>query len=279
VRVRELQAGLGGDHKREDIMIRIQGICLLLVAGLISTASADSVTLNFDTAKPPTAGNGGGTINVTYKGSTANEYTGFYTFQVSADPNNTFPENTTSVDLFCFELAQYTDPWGLPNTDVVYDVVDPSVGPVGSPSPVASMGIARSNQIKSLYYQHFNSLTTSLNKKAFQMAIWEIVHEYNGGTTLDGQAGSYSLKSDGTGGDFFVNSDTGAGEARELAQSWLDNLAPNGVLAAVKAFTNGSKQDQLYWDGTSVPSPTALVNLAGLGLVMGWVAYWRRRRG
>jgi hypothetical protein len=220
-------------------------------------------------------GNGGGKINVSYPGSNGDQYTGFYTFYVSAPGKSKFTAGQY-VDLFCFELQQQTDPWNLPNTDVVYTIGDPSDGPLGSSSSISQMGDNRANLLRRLYADHYAKLKDNnddaTDKKAFQMAVWEIVHETTN-VTDDTKGNSFKL----TDGQFSVNNSE---TARDRAQGWLNGLTTtNGSLAAIQAFMNITKQDQLYWDGVSeVPVPSALVSLLGLGLTLGIVRLRRRRR-
>jgi hypothetical protein len=267
-------------------MIRLRCICFLVVAGLVSTAAADSVTLNFhDTSW------GGGLINVNYGGSNSHsgvsgsEETGFYKFLVK-EPGQSGLADESYVGLFCFELEQYTDSWSQPKYDVVYTIGDLEDGPNGSGTPIDPMGDDRANLVRRLYKENYSKLTDNvdddaLEKKAFQMAIWEIVHELDANLLLDGGDGdegkgsNYNL----TTGNFKVTDNS---SAVTKAQQWLDAITVHdgGELALVKAFLSDTNQDQLYYDGSSVvPSPTAVVNLAGLGLMIGWVAYRRRRRG
>ncbi|MHB8861489.1 MAG: hypothetical protein ACYC6N_03725 [Pirellulaceae bacterium] len=258
-------------------MNRFVSVCFFAMVGITSTLLADTVTLNFQTAYAPPAGNGGGKINITYGGPasydtpfTGYEWTGFYRFTV-VDSSPTLFVAGSSIDLFCFELAQYTDPWFAAGPDVEYTIQDPSVGPVGMGTP---MGSNRSNLLKRLYNDHYADLTASSdNKKAFQMAVWEIVHETQDYLTGNDSLGSsFNLEA----GNFKVNDNA---SAVDIATGWLNALTLTGDRAAIKAFTNSNHQDQLYWDGSSkeVPCPGALVNLLGLGLVAGFVARRRRR--
>lgn len=107
-----------------------------------------------------------------------------------------------------------------------------------------------------LWVRFRRQATTIDSSAAFQIAIWEIVHDHD---------------ADVLEGDFVVNS---IGSPRDLAQAWLLDVATTetpDVLPEFRVLRSGSVQDQLI----VVPAPGAAVMAAGAA---GVLAVRRRRR-
>ena len=249
-------------------------VCMLAMTVVARSGGADTVDVDFIGVS-----DGGGGISVYLNGSTSpvGETTGWYDFQLNNSVSLGIGETPVSVKLFCYELNQYTDSWGDDTSGVTYDILDPSDGPLPDtgasvppwPHPV---GVERSNLLKSLYALYYDTaILSSTGKKAFQMAIWEISHE---NTLTDETLGSSYDVSNGT-FDVYDN------DATVTANNWLDALTQSTLKAALKAFVSSTNQCYLYWDEdsyeTEVPCPAAVVQLAGLGLMVCMVAVRRRR--
>ena len=208
----------------------------------ITTASsmASSITLNQVGQNGLFFGNSSLTANTTLSGTI---YVGAFTWQDSGG---------NDYLTFCTELAQQTN---NPTTFDFNDVAD-------APVPGGGMGEYRAGLIQSLYDNHYGSAFSSRTESAaFQLAIWEIVHE----TGVE-EGGSYDLNV--AVGDFRVtggnvqNEQDGFGQsAVSLANTWLSGLSSVDVTTLV-ALTNEQYQDQILL----IPLP-APVLMAGIGLL------------
>jgi len=234
-------------------------IFALIAAGMFSAhASAQSISMSYEGLAFGQIGGAGvstptlvGTVRLS--GSNFNTYVGAMNWSTGSGAFHTF----------CTELTQTVSTSG----PVVYDMV----ALAGAPQPGAGMGTFRAGLIQNLYDTYgslrMNSRTESA---AFQLAIWEIVHEgdtgdlnvLTGDLQVVGHAGNASHS--------VLNSHDGFGmSAATLANTWLANLVSVQV-TTLRALVNSAHQDQI----AVIPLP-APVLMAGLGLLA--VPLLRRR--
>lgn len=190
-----------------------------LVAGLAALpAAAGTVTATFDTVSPSTV------FYYTLNGTNSAVYAGQINWTRTGGTQTGLPD--TSFSTFCVELTQHIQF----NQSYTYDVIDLSQ----ASSPV--MGEDKAGDIGRLWAK-YNPLAddTPNNATAFQMAIWEILHDT----------------------DYLV----GAGNFRAMypdaapaiiAQGWLNDLSWNGTLPNLLALKSATAQDQVFF----VPPPT-----------------------
>lgn len=156
---------------------------------------------------------------------------------------------------YCTDLAQH-----VTSTTKTYDVVSITQLPDSSP-----MGAAKANAIRSIYNManttQSRSDTTSDLATAFQLAVWEIVTDFNPALANDG----LSISS----GAFRATRTNGSAlSSGVLAQ--LNNLFSAAALGAggtdLVGIRSGSYQDQILPIANPVPAPGSAA-LATLGLL------------
>jgi len=161
---------------------------------------------------------------------------------------------------YCVDLAQH-----VTSSAQTYDIVSVSSLPDSSP-----MGLAKAAAIRDLYvYSNGAQLTTGTSNDyaaAFQLALWEIVTDYNPSVT----GGNLSL----TAGSFTAKKTDGSALATgvtSVASTLFSKIgaAPESPITLL-GLRSGTAQDQVI----PVPAPGA-ATLAGLGLL----AIAGRRRG
>lgn len=246
--------------------------CLLVSA---SVASA-SVELKFLHVGP---GSGSGAVPLSYNGSSITANVGQLVWDVRNDSGT--PPVSDSVDLvtFCIELSQYVSgSWNTYEKIAVKDAVDPTIAgmPVGY-----KMGVARANALDLLADNFWDDATGTnlLNAVSFQLAVWEIVHEFGNVVVSDALNPPLAptLNISKNSGTFFVNANPTSGllfDAINLANDWLSQLATltHDDNVSLFALTNPTKQDQLVQYATPVqqqqtgdmPEPFSLAVWVGL---------------
>lgn len=222
---------------------RKSGIAMsLIVAGAsAAVAQGDVLTLTFQNVSPG-AGvqyslNSGGDFNGTTAG--VMNWVGGY-------------------ETFCIQLEEYISG----GQQVTYNVLDVADVPDAEPG---AMGTFRAGLIEDLYARNYASIASDEDAAAFQVAIWEIVHE-RGDTFNPLTLGDLGL-STGTARFTSVN-----GNVLTLAGDLLAGLggAYNDeflTFSSLRGLSNETRQDQLI----VVPGPGALAGIIG-------VAAMRRRR-
>lgn len=251
--------------------------CLVMLASA-SLASADSVgSVNLDFIGIAPSGDTNLWVYSAAAGGWHNTVAGPYQFTLAGSSAPSLVANNTNAQLFCIELKQYSDPYG-DNADVPYSIthVEDAPGPPQDPVTypnVSPMGAEKALLLEKLIAQNYFTLSSLNDKAAFQLAVWEIVHEYPFSTY------------DVTQGNFYVNQTTIAPGVAGTANSWLATLgAATKYATQVYALSSVTNQDYLYIGGTGykivpppAPEPATIVNLLGLG-ALGFVALWRRRK-
>lgn len=223
-----------------------------------SAAMADTVNMKFTgTAQ-------GRNAKITFGSNTQNVFSGQLKHTISGGTGSAAALNGNWLT-FCTDITQH-----VTSTNKVYDVVNVSQVPAGSP-----MGVAKAGLITSLYnVAGNNALLVAANTdlaSAFQLAVWEIVSDFNP------SAGRSSLSI--TNGWFNAKNTDGSALPTVIANyltTWFDAIAGGSPVtgnSALVGLANGDAQDQIISVAPPIPAPGSLA-LAGLGL--GLIA--RRRR-
>jgi hypothetical protein len=205
---------------------------------------------------------------------------------------------TVVRDLFCYQLTQTTS-----GSFLTYEINLPEVGP-NPDSPFAPIGAAKGELLARLYGR-FHDTATGMSdsivlaasgmqvlKTAFQLAVWEIVHETTTVTAATAwNSALYNVASGANAGSFYVTLGQSLAIDQAIAQAnvWLAGLKHAGAradglyaLLTPNELGDGSgNQDYLIWTGgegfgEEIPAPGALVGLIGLVGCIGFQAARRR---
>lgn len=188
----------------------------------------------------------GSTVRVTSPDLTGNTFAGQLKYSLSDGPEDIIGDWVT----FCSDLAQRTN-----GSDRWYDIV-----PVSSLPGSAPMGEAKADAIRDLYIFSAGSQLTSTTSNnlatAFQLAVWEIINDF------DANAPGYNLSI--TSGLFSATKTNGdalpSGITTELNSLFgAVGNTPNAPVSLM-GLRSGSYQDQLI----PIPAPGTAA-LAGLG--------------
>ncbi len=221
---------------------RLLALGLLTLAASATTTRGDVMTLTFQNVSP----GAGVSYSLDSGVSTRNTTAGVMNW-------------LGGYETFCVQLEEYVSG----GNTYTYDVRDVAEVPDVEPG---AMGAFRAGLIEDLYARNYASIASAEDAAAFQVAIWEIVHE-RGDTTAGGLTlGNLGL-SDGT-ARFNVNAGSNvvtlaSGLLAGLGGGTETYLGFGGLLG----LSNEQYQDQLI----VVPGPGALAGIIG-------VAAMRRRR-
>ena len=222
------------------------------VLATAAVAAADSVEMRFIDSGP------GRNVTVRVDGEQYRLHAGQLNHEVLASTGPTAP-GVGMLTTYCVDVSEWVSRQGQ-----TYDVSELTEAPVGENTDGMSQGAA--DAIGRLY-AHADGEQFENNRNfsaAFQIAIWEIVADFDGSTDgLDVDDGSFRAWS--------LNSSTRNHLATLLAIAGDESLRIN---RRIRALTNDGAQDQMY--EVVIPLPTtgamAAVGLAGAGFMA------RRRR-
>ncbi|HMN40799.1 MAG TPA: hypothetical protein PKE29_08115 [Phycisphaerales bacterium] len=212
----------------------------IAIAALAGTQAQASFTVTFNGVSPSK------TLSVSQNSgsSYSNLTSGKFNFTGAANA----PTNLQGdFSAFCIQLSQSISSG---NSYSDFDTTALASAPV----PGTSMGAAKAALVSELWGRNRAGLSTSTQYAAFQLAIWEIVHD--SGLSL-------------TGGTFRASSSS----TRTQAQTWLNQLDGTGPMASLYALTSPTRQDFVV-PMPPIPAPGA----AGLGFAALTLAARRRRR-
>lgn len=265
------------------------------IAPLAHGQSAVSFTLSDSPSNPGSTYTG---LHMADTGS-HNTYVVGFQAQITAIDGNSY--SVPPVVAFCTELQESVGLGSYTYTAAPLEFASAGrageSGTASSAMPPGGIGMLAAAQVRWLYDNHADSETLSSwafsqsdpASQAFQLALWEITHDSD-----------LNIKS--TSGEVYVGyqSSTTRNNARDLAQSWLNELSAAGidenytsqtmnVWAMVNTTGNGSGSgyqdvlfatrigsttDTLLVNNMTVPEPsTTLVSLLGFS-----VLFQRRRR-
>jgi hypothetical protein len=218
----------------------ICALTLLAAAVPAAVCSADIITARLDEVAPKR------TVSLSKNSGVSFEDVGAGTSQFTRlGGDYSGPGADGEFEAYCIQLTQSIT-WG---ETYDFETREPELSPV----PGSGMGTARADLLAELYGRFFAPGTTSRDDAAaFQLAVWEIVHD-------DG--------ADLTTGLIQVE-DTGVWFG--LAQTWLSALDGTGPHADLLAMTHPDKQDHIIL----IPNAPA----AGLMLVAGLFGGASRKR-
>jgi len=220
------------------------------VAG--SVAQADTVVMKF------VGTDEGRTVKVTIGSDTFNCFAGQLLHQFSMGNGVATQLNGQTRVTYCTDLTQFVTSAGD-----VYTVAPIASLPATTGWP--AMGAAKAQAVYNLYAAaggQQNMLTANDDyAAAFQIALWEIIYDYN-----PANVGVYSL----TGGNFKVKNSDGTSLSSAVATKvgqLFGMLGTNVPQVGLLGLTNDCSQDQII-DVNVIPlPPAALAGLLGLGMV------------
>ena len=206
------------------------GIAASVALGMSGIAGAETITARF-------SGTLGQQINITSPTLNGNVNTVKFNWTRQDSPgagvNSSIAQDYTA---YCVDLAQAVNA----NSNHAYNVVSPSDH---------GFSLSQTTLLGRLWADYFPVIDTSDESAAFQMAIWEIIHD------------SAPNLSDGA---FRVNT---VAPASALATSWIGSVSAVGYVSTnpvqqLVVLESATVQDQI----TVVPAP-ATAALAGLGML------------
>lgn len=229
---------------------------LAVIAGLVAaaSASANTVTLKY------TGAGAGRNVRVTLGSNTQDVFAGQLRHTASNGVGS-LSWLSGPVTTFCTDLSEYVTSSGATYTQTALANM-----PVSSGWP--AMGSAKASAVYALYDgaagRQFGS--DSDWAAAFQIALWEIVYDFNSSNPSAFNLGGGAMRATGTGGALSSSITSKISELfglvnRTVAQDGLIGLSRNGA------------QDQLL---QIVPLPPAA--WAGLGMMGGMIVVRRMRR-
>lgn len=236
---------------------RILAVAAIVTTAVAGIASADTVNMAFQ-------GTGSGSnVRVTFFG---NSPTNVFAGQLRHNITSATGQATSLLGerrTFCADFEQFVS-----SSSSVFTVVAPADLLVrGTP-----MGVDRANALSNIYSAFGNAAIDSAASNtlgsAFQVAVWEILYDYNANVGLS----SINLTS---GNIKFTKTDGSA-----LSSSFVNQF--NAIIAGIGSgnFAGGllglqssARQDQLVFGSNLIPTPGAAA-VAGLGAL----AMLRRRR-
>ncbi|MCH8537311.1 MAG: PEP-CTERM sorting domain-containing protein [Alkalimonas sp.] len=186
----------------------------------------------------------GQNVQVVNNGQSRNVQAGLMQFNLASNTDTSvlpFATDGLSIEAFCVEFTQDVKS-GMQS----YSLVDTA----------QVFSTTQSQAIERLYTAYNNQVGTQNSNAAFQLALWEVVHETSTDWNLSN--GSFRATSNAT--------------ARDLANDWLTGLDSIESQFSLYVMTNRDSQNQLVFSGvpldtTPVPVPATL-GLFGLGALL-----------
>jgi len=228
---------------------------VVTVGSAASMAHANTVDVKFlGTSK-------GSNVKIVTPGGTSNVFAGQLRHQINNGTGLGAMFNGTYVT-YCSDANQFVS-----GTTKQFNIV-----PVQDVPGTTPMGVAKANALTNLYTfasgNHILSTVSNDYAAAFQLAVWEIIYDFNanvGLSSLDIATGAFSAKN--------TNNSALSSSIANQVNTFLDgvfNLPEGAPAAELAGITHATAQDQIV----QVPSPGAIA-LAGLGGLM----FAKRRRG
>lgn len=239
--------------------MRKYGRLLFAAASLALTgfASADTVTATLNNVSPSQI------VNVYYQGAYAGQgYAGSINWTVDSSSGTSAPAG--SFGTYCDDLTQDVYIGSTYTYNIVSMINSPDPAPPTNPGQTVGMSTGLAQDITNLYALEYDGIGNDNDKSAaFQIAIWEMEYETNGGTP------------DVSSGNFYVTGETA--NAQTLADQYALAAETAGDLTfhnQILDMTSSTAQDQLFLGGPTpqggptVPTPAAaLGGIPLLGLV------------
>jgi len=219
-----------------------------LVSAAAGIASADMVDMRY------TGGGKGRVVRISHPNGAANVFTGQLKHTLI---NPVGPEAATIAGdhvTFCTDVSQF-----VTRDFLQYTLTDAANVPGGSP-----MGPDRAAAIQDIYnFAGVNILTEGTSNDAaaaFQLAVWEIVHDYspiNGLASISLASGLFTATK--TNGDAF-----GSGIMTQF-NTFIGAIGSERANAfTLVGLTSGVAQDQIVAIAVPAPGPAALAGLGAL---------------
>lgn len=219
-------------------------MCVPAMADFTIGSSVDVKYLSVDPA--------GTSMNIRSRGHDGGVYTGIYKITVNGE----------NYDAFCIDIHDYA-----PTTVEKYTVQllentpDPTAGP---------MGTTKATELTKLLSANWKGGMTSIEKAALQLAVWEVVDEYNGTYGNPTEPYTYDL----TSGDFYVH--LGDKNITDQATLYLGTISSyDGPMYNFVGLTNNDKANYYQDYVVRIPAPGAIL-LGSIGTAL--VGYLRRKR-
>jgi hypothetical protein len=230
--------------------------CLVAIAGASAAAMADTVQLRFDNV------GAGRNVRMSIGTTSFNCFAGQLIHNFSGG-TGAASGLTGDMITFCSDLTQEVTRTGATYTLTGIQNLPQTIG-------FGPMGDAKKQAIYDMYSAASGQQmgTNADMAAAFQLAIWEVIYDYNG------NASSLNL----TSGQLRAGSTTGGALSSGIlsdASFLFGAIGRNAAQTGLLGLSNGLFQDQILQTVQLVPLP--LASLAGL-LGLGVVAYVKRRR-
>lgn len=233
-----------------------------VVAGLFAAFVASNASADFANVKYVGTGKGSN-VKMTIGDTTKEVFAGQLKHQISGASGDYAVLNGTKVT-FCTDLLQYVS-----SSTTQYEFVPVSSVPMSAP-----MGLNKAAAIQAMYNGASGAqLASNVSDDfatAFQLAVWEVVSDYNSNVGVASVSLTNGLfKAKKTNGNALSNGVMNAFNTiiGYIGQSYNTNIKIVGI-------ASNSAQDQIVEGQTYVPAPGAAA-LASLGLIL---AGKRRRK-
>lgn len=225
-------------------------IVALMTAAVASVAAADTVDMRF------TGSAKGRVVRITHPGGAANVFSGQLVHSVI---NPVGPQATAIAGeqvTFCTDITQY-----ITRDYQQFTLTDAANVPGASP-----MGIDRAEALHDLYnyagWDIMSNIATNDAAAAFQLAVWEIVNDYNpisGLSSINLTSGLFrASKTDGNA--------LGSGIMYQFNTFIAAIGSEGGSSIGLIGLANPGSQDQLVAVTIPAPGPAALAGLGALCL-------------